>query len=205
MRLGIMGGTFDPIHYGHLLAAELAREKFRLAEVVFVPCGIPPHKPEGTVASSEERYEMTVLATHSNPRFTVSHREVGRVGPSYSVETVWELGEERGKECGLFFITGVDAVSELLTWREPDRLLELCELIAVTRPGSQPQELEEILGQERMKRIHVLTVGGVIVSSTEIRERLREGLSVRYLTPTAVCEYIEEHKLYMNLAEEAGG
>lgn len=205
MRLGIMGGTFDPIHYGHLLAAEWAREEFRLQEVIFVPCGVPPHKPEGAEASAEDRYQMTLLATEPNPHFSASRREVEREGPSYSVETVLEFREEKGKDWEVFFITGVDAVRELLTWREPDRLLGLCQFIAVARPGFEARELEEKLGQERVKRIHLLPVGGVMVSSTEIRERVQRGLSLRYLTPEPACEYIVAHKLYVNPSQGEGG
>lgn len=203
-RLGIMGGTFDPIHYGHLLAAEWTREQFSLREVVFVPCGVPPHKPEGTDASAQDRYQMTLLATESNPHFLVSRREIDRQGPSYSLETVMEFREEKGSDWEVFFISGVDAVKELLTWREPDRLLELCQFVAVTRPGFQPQELEEKLGRERARRIHLLPVPGVMVSSTEVRERVRRGLSIRYLTPDPVREYIAKHRLYVNQGEGRG-
>jgi nicotinate-nucleotide adenylyltransferase len=193
-----MGGTFDPIHYGHLLAAERAREEFSLAEVVFVPCGAPPHKPEGCEASAEDRHRMTVLATEGNPNFSVSRREVERPGPSYSVATVEEFKTERGPDWDIFFITGVDAVRDLLTWKDPDRLLQLCRFIAVTRPGFQPQELEARLGVDRFRRIYLLPVAGVMVSSTEVRDRARRGLSLRYLTPAAVCEYIVAQQLYLN-------
>lgn len=204
MRLGVMGGLFDPIHYGHLLAAEWAREAMSLGEVVFVPCGIPPHRPEGAVASGQDRYRMTVLATQANPYFTVSRLELERSGPSYSVDTVRQLRQERGGDCEIFFITGVDAVRELLTWKEPDRLLELCEVVAVARPGFEPRELEEKLGEERARRIHLLPVGGMMVSSTEIRERVRLGLSIRYLTPEPVCEYIAAQRLYVNRCRRMG-
>lgn len=198
LRLGVMGGTFDPIHYGHLLAAEWAGEEFCLSEVIFVPCGVPPHKPPEGITPAEDRYQMVLLATQTNPNFSVSRQEVEREGPSYSVETVLELKERRGQEWEIFFISGVDAVKELLTWKEPDRLLGLCQFIAVTRPGFAPRELEERLGEERMKRVHLLPVPGVMVSSTEVRERIRRGLSLRYLTPEPVREYIVRRGLYVN-------
>lgn len=204
LRLGIMGGTFDPVHYGHLLAAEWAREEFRLREVIFVPCGAPPHRPLESVSPAEDRYQMVLLATQTNANFSVSRRELEREGPSYSVETVLELKERRGDEWEMFFITGVDAVKELLTWKEPDRLLGLCEFIAVTRPGFPPQELEERLGRERMERVHLLPVPGVMVSSTEVRERVRRGLSLRYLTPEPVRGYILGHGLYVNRVQGQG-
>ncbi len=191
-----MGGTFDPIHYGHLLAAEEARFRFALSQVLFVPCGIPPHKKPYEVTPAEHRYAMTVLATADNPYFRVSRIEIDRPGPSYSVDTVRLLREQFGGETELFFITGLDAVLEILTWRNPDDLIRLCQLIAVTRPGYDAHRLREVLPPHYLERVHLLVIPGMDISSTMIRERVRRGEPIRYLTPDAVCDYIAKHGLY---------
>ncbi len=138
-----MGGTFDPIHYGHLIAAEEARYRFQLARVVFVPCGQPPHKKPYAVTPAEHRYAMTLLATASNPHFIVSRIEIDRPGPSYSVDTV-RLLRQQLPDAELFFITGADAVLEILTWKDSDELIGLCRFIAVTRPGYDLRQLERL-------------------------------------------------------------
>ena len=134
-RIGIMGGTFDPIHYGHLVTAEQAHYQFNLDKVVFVPSGLPPHKVGKHITSPGHRHMMTVLATTSNPHFEVSSIEVDRVGPSYTIDTVRAFRDRYGDEAGLYFITGADAILEMLEWKDSDTLLELCEFIAATRPG----------------------------------------------------------------------
>lgn len=191
-----MGGTFDPIHYGHLIAAEEARHKFNLSQVIFVPCGIPPHKKDYKVTAAEHRYAMTLLATASNPYFSVSRVEIDRPGPSYAVDTIKIFRKQFGEDVELFFITGLDAVLEVLTWKNPDELVRLCHFIAVTRPGYDAQKLQEQLPAHYLDRISLLAIPGVDISSTMIRERVRKGEPIRYLTPDAVCDYIAKHRLY---------
>jgi nicotinate-nucleotide adenylyltransferase len=194
MRLGIMGGTFDPIHYGHLVAAEQARVRFDLDHVTFVPCGQPPHKKDYQVTSAEQRYAMALIATCTNSRFDTSRVEVEREGPSYSVDTLRQF-RARDAQAQLFFITGADAVRELLTWREPQEVTALCRLIAVTRPGYDLRELERQIGA-LARSVSAIEAPGVNVSSTEIRSRVARGESIRYLTPEAVEAYIAKHGLY---------
>ncbi len=195
-RIGIMGGTFDPIHYGHLLAAEEARFRFSMNKVIFVPCGIPPHKKSYAVTPAEHRYAMTVLATASNPRFVVSRIEIDRPGPSYAVDTLRAFRQMFGEGGELFFITGVDAVLEILTWKDKGELVRLCRFIAVTRPGYDVRQLSDRLPSDYLERIIPLVIPGMDVSSTLIRQRVRAGEPIRYLTPDAVCDYIVKHGLY---------
>ena len=194
--IGIMGGTFDPIHFGHLAAAEEARLGFGLDRVVFVPNGVPPHKKPYQLTPAEGRYEMVVLATASNPCFEASRIEVDRPGPSYSVDTVLSFRQRIGQEGKLYFITGLDAILEIRTWRDPTRLAEMCEFIAVARPGFERRPLGEALSGEVLARAHTLDVPGVAISSTGMRARAAAGLSLRYLTPYPVVRYIAEHGLY---------
>lgn len=189
-----MGGTFDPIHYGHLIAAEEARYRFQLARVVFVPCGQPPHKKPYAVTPAEHRYAMTLLATASNPHFIVSRIEIDRPGPSYSVDTV-RLLRQQLPDAELFFITGADAVLEILTWKDSDELIGLCRFIAVTRPGYDLRQLER-LPAHYLQRIVPLVIPGMDISSTLLRQRVRRGEPIRYLAPDAVCDYIAKHGLY---------
>jgi nicotinate-nucleotide adenylyltransferase len=202
--VGIMGGTFDPIHFGHLLAAEEARFRLALDRVVFVPNGEPPHKKDYSVSSGVRRYEMVVLATASNPAFEASRLEVERRGPSYAVDTLRELRGELGRETKLYFITGADAVLELLSWRSPEKLVELCEFVAVTRPGYDLERLGKRLSAELPACVHVLDVPGVHISSTELRRRAAAGESLRYLTPSSVVRYIAAHGLYSGGESGAG-
>jgi len=196
-RIGIMGGTFDPIHYGHLVTAEQAHYQFNLDKVVFVPSGLPPHKVGKHITSPGHRHMMTVLATTSNPHFEVSSIEVDRVGPSYTIDTVRAFRDRYGDEAGLYFITGADAILEMLEWKDSDTLLELCEFIAATRPGYALHNgrIEEIF-VEQANRIHFFEVPALAISSTDIRERLRQGRPVRYLLPDIVVSYIERAELY---------
>jgi nicotinate-nucleotide adenylyltransferase len=194
MRLGVMGGTFDPVHYGHLVAAEEARAQFGLELVMFVPCREPPHHKDYRVTDAEHRYAMTIAATCANPRFTASRVELERPPPSYTIDTMRQLHAQI-PAAELFFITGADAVRELLTWREPRELLALCRLIAVTRPGYDLAGLERDLG-DLARAVHPVEGAGVNVSSTHIRERVARGRSIKYLTPPAVESYIAKHGLY---------
>jgi nicotinate-nucleotide adenylyltransferase len=204
MRLAIMGGTFDPIHYGHLIAAEEARQRFELDRVVFVPCGTPAHKKSYEVTPPEHRYVMVALATASNSAFSVSREELERAGPSYAIDTIRRFRRAGAPDAELFFITGADAILEIGTWHENGRLLEECRFIAVTRPGYDLGRLGRELGDERARLIEVLHVPGIDISSTEIRARAGEGRSLRYLTPDVVVQYIEQHGLYSRVGTVEG-
>jgi len=203
--LGIMGGTFDPVHYGHLVAAEQARARFGLERVIFVPNHAPPHKRDYQVTPAERRHEMVVLATASHPCFEVSRIEIDRPGPSYSVDTLHAFREKLGGSAELYFITGADAVLEVATWHEPEQLFQLCELVAVTRPGHHLDEATKMLTRRLLERIHVLPIPGVDISSTELRRRARSGESLRYLTPPAVVSYLQTHGLYRDGSTAPGG
>ena len=199
-RIGLMGGTFDPIHYGHLVTAEEVRGQFALERVVFVPSGQPPHKaPEG-VTPAEHRYVMTVLATTSNPHFDVSRVDIDRPGPSYTVDTLTAARELYGPDTELYFITGADALLEILTWKSPERLLSLCRFVAATRPGYPLERVELVAGElfrRYRSRVLVVPVPAVAISSSDIRDRVRAGRSIRYLVPEPVAEYIYKHRLYV--------
>ena len=198
-RLGIMGGTFDPIHYGHLLMAEEARQAFALDEVVFVPNGRPAHKKEYLVSAPEERYAMTLLATGSNPCFSTSRIEIERPGPSYTIDTLRGFREIYKDLDALYFITGADAVLEILTWHEYDQLVRECQFIAVTRPGFVLERLPEIADAAFLDHVFYLPIPGLEISSTDLRKRVREGRSVKYLMPEPVEAYIKQQGLYRML------
>ncbi|HEY7400726.1 MAG TPA: nicotinate-nucleotide adenylyltransferase [Actinomycetota bacterium] len=194
-RLGVMGGTFDPIHYGHLVAAEEALEQFRLDEVVFVPTGQPWMKEHEVVSPAEDRYLMTVIATASNPKFSVSRMEVDRDGPTYTVDTLRSLHEEQGAGTTLFFISGADAILEILQWREPEELFDLAHFIAATRPGYDLAHFEE--GATALaSEVTVMHVPALAISSTDIRARIAGGHPIRYLVPEGVKSYVEKAGLY---------
>jgi len=196
MRLGLMGGTFDPIHLGHLVVAEEAREQFRLDRVVFVPNRQPPHKKDYQVTEAEHRYAMCVLATASNPFFEVSREELERPGPSYTVDTIRAFRARVGPNTELYFITGADAVLEIMSWREPDVILGEAHLVAVHRPGFDLGRLAAVVGAERAARILTMPMPGIEISSTELRRRVAEGRSIRHLTADAVVDYINKMSLY---------
>lgn len=195
MRLGILGGTFDPIHFAHLFVAEDACAAFRLDRVLFVPNRRPPHKLGAALAPAEERLAMVRLAVGGNPRFECCDVEMRREGPSYTVETLAQLQREYpGAE--LHFLIGLDAVLELASWRQPDEVLRLARLIAVARPGYSAADLERRLPKTFLDRIAVLPTLGLDISSTTIRERVQRGLPIRYLTPDPVVAHIEASGLY---------
>ncbi|HEU5002454.1 MAG TPA: nicotinate-nucleotide adenylyltransferase [Actinomycetota bacterium] len=190
-RLGIMGGTFDPIHIGHLVCAEEARWQFNLDEVIFVPAGSPWQKR--AVTGAEDRYLLTMLATAGNPHFSVSRIEVDRPGPTYTRETLSALADFHGEAADLFFITGADAVLEILTWKDPDAVLDAASFIAASRPGYDLGRLElERFGD----RVRVIEIPALAISSTDIRRRVREGRPIQYLVPPEVAAFIDERGLY---------
>ncbi|MEV8251522.1 nicotinate-nucleotide adenylyltransferase [Microbacterium sp. NPDC076768] len=187
-RIGVMGGTFDPIHHGHLVAASEVANSFGLDEVVFVPTGHPWQK--SGVSPSEHRYLMTVVATASNPQFTVSRVDIDRDGPTFTIDTLRDLKRER-PDAELFFITGADAVAQILSWRDHDELWELAHFVAVSRPG-------HVLSTDGLPSDNVsqLEVPALSISSTVCRERVRDDQPVWYLVPDGVVQYIAKHHLY---------
>lgn len=201
-NIGIMGGAFDPIHLGHLLAAEEARETYNLEKVIFVPAGYPPHKRGELLSHSEHRYMMTVMATITNPYFKVSRIELDASTHSYTytLDTVKQFIKIFGPQKELFFITGADAILNIITWKDFDELLKICKFIAVTRPGYCLSRLKETLGSvhaDLIPRILILPIPGVAVSSTDIRKRVKGGKTIKYLTTLSVEKYILKHKLYV--------
>jgi len=190
-----MGGTFDPIHYGHLVAAEEALVQFNLDRVVFMPTGEPARKVDRQVTSAEHRYLMTVIATASNPDFTVSRLEVDRPGITYTVDTMLELRTIHGPETELFFITGADAILDILTWKDSARLAGTCTLIAATRPGYDLSRLVAQTGASEFT-IEQMEVPALAISSTDIRTRIAARRPVRYLLPESVAAYVRKNRLY---------
>lgn len=194
-RLGVMGGTFDPIHQGHLVTAEEALWQFELDQVLFVPTGQPWMKHERGVSPAEDRYLMTVIATSSNPRFRVSRLEIDRDGPTYSVDTLRSLRDEYGEGTELFFITGADAILQIFQWKDADQAFELAHFIAATRPGYDLSRFDQERAAEHPK-ITVMDIPALAISSTDIRERVAKGRPIRYLVPEGVKSYIEKAGLY---------
>ncbi len=189
-RVGVMGGTFDPIHHGHLVAASEVQTVFDLDEVVFVPTGQPWQKDTREVSPAEHRYLMTVIATASNPRFTVSRVDIDRPGETYTVDTLRDLRAAR-PEAELYFITGADALAQILSWKNNDELWELAHFVGVTRPGhhlSEPDGLGD--------RVSLLEVPAMSISSTDCRRRVGDDQPVWYLVPDGVVQYIAKHRLY---------
>jgi len=203
MRLGLLGGTFDPVHYGHLLMAECAREQCQLDEVWFVPAAVPPHKQQWTVSPAGQRIEMLELAIGGNDRFSVSRIEIDRGGVSFTVDTLEALHAERPAD-EWYLILGADSLVDLPTWREPVRIAELATIAVCGRPGFDPQlpALAGVLPATLLDSIqrHRVEMPPLGLSSREIRRRVALGLSIRYQTPRAVEKYIETHELYRQAA-----
>jgi nicotinate-nucleotide adenylyltransferase len=186
-----MGGTFDPVHHGHLVAASEVAATHHLDEVIFVPTGHPWQKHEEPVTPAEHRYLMTVIATAANPRFTVSRVDIDRPGPTYTIDTLHDLRDQRGPDADLFFITGADALAQILTWKAAEELFSLAQFIGVTRPG-------HALSTKGLPadRVSLLEVPAMSISSSDIRGRSRRGEPVWYLVPDGVVQYIAKHRLY---------
>ncbi|REE02880.1 nicotinate-nucleotide adenylyltransferase [Citricoccus muralis] len=197
-RLGIMGGTFDPIHHGHLVAASEVASELGLDEVVFVPTGQPWQKDAGRVSPAEHRYLMTVVATASNPRFTVSRVDIDRPGPTYTADTLRDLKTLR-PEAELFFITGADALEQIMTWKNVEKLWDMAQFVGVTRPGHDLVELGPETG------IKLMEIPAMSISSTDCRVRVQGGKPVWYLVPDGVVQYIAKHNLYLPSAHIPGG
>ncbi|MCK5890245.1 MAG: nicotinate-nucleotide adenylyltransferase [Aeromicrobium sp.] len=188
-----MGGTFDPIHHGHLVAASEVQATFGLDEVVFVPTGQPWQKVDREVSPAEHRYLMTVIATAANPRFEVSRVDIDRSGPTYTVDTLTDIARQR-PDADLFFITGADAMAQILTWRDHDEIFELAQFVACTRPGHDLDE--SMLAHLPQDRVTVLEIPALAISSTDCRDRVRSGQPVWYLVPDGVVQYVAKHELY---------
>ncbi|MBE0480329.1 MAG: nicotinate-nucleotide adenylyltransferase [Dehalococcoidia bacterium] len=205
-RLGIFGGTFDPVHQGHLIVAERVREQLRLSRVLFIPAGNPVFKQNRIVSPAPARLEMVRLAIESNPNFEVSSVEIDRPGPTYSEDTILELRSALGSMAKFFFIMGLDLLADLPAWKNPFRLIEECQVVAVTRPGDRfdPKQLEEDL-PGAAHSIMYLDVPRIEISSTDIRNRVAQGLSIKYLVPGDVEQYIREHRLYAKEGGENAG
>ena len=197
-RVGILGGTFDPIHIGHLMLAEAVRDEYELEQVLFIPAAQPPHKLGRKISPAEDRYMMTVLATCSNPTFEVSDIEMRREGPSYSVDTVRALLRASGGDTEYFFIAGTDIIREIHTWERIEELLSICPFIAASRPGCRPdvERTRNLLGDLGVRQIHLLNTPELEISSTDIRERVARGASIRYIVPREVEQYIYKKGLY---------
>lgn len=191
-KLGVLGGTFDPIHTGHLIIAEALREKLDLAQVLFLLSARPPHKSSSTLVSWQDRLRMIKLALKGNPHFQVSHIEIERDGLSYTVETMEQLEQRYSKKNRILFVVGADSILEIFTWREPERLLASRSLVVVPRPGFDLKHLDP----EVAERITVVPTPLIEISSTDIRRRVRDGRSIRYLVPSEVASYIHRKKLY---------
>ncbi|MFG3715275.1 nicotinate-nucleotide adenylyltransferase [Micromonospora sp. NPDC049460] len=190
-RVGIMGGTFDPIHHGHLVAASEVADRFGLDEVVFVPTGQPWQKEDQPVSPAEDRYLMTVIATASNPRFQVSRVDIDRGGPTYTVDTLRDLHAEYGPKVQLFFITGADALERILSWKDLDEIFELAHFIGVTRPGFELTD-----AHLPADTVSLVQVPAMAISSTNCRARVARGEPVWYLVPDGVVQYIAKRRLY---------
>jgi nicotinate-nucleotide adenylyltransferase len=194
-RIGVMGGTFDPIHHGHLVAASEVAQVFTLDEVVFVPTGQPWQKDDRKVSPSEDRYLMTVIATASNPRFSVSRIDIDRGGPTYTIDTLRDLRVERGDEAELFFITGADALAQIMSWQDLNELFALAHFVGVTRPGHR------LTGDGLPEdKVSLVEVPALAISSTDCRERVGQGEPIWYLVPDGIVQYIAKRRLYRRSA-----
>jgi nicotinate-nucleotide adenylyltransferase len=190
-RIGVMGGTFDPIHHGHLVAASEVAHFFTLDEVVFVPTGQPWQKEDRQVSPSEDRYLMTVIATASNPRFSVSRIDIDRPGPTYTIDTLRDLRAERGEDCEYFFITGADALSRMMSWQDVKELFALAHFVGCTRPGHRLTG-HGLPGDQ----VSLVEIPALAISSTDCRERVGAGEPIWYLVPDGIVQYIAKRRLY---------
>jgi len=198
MNIGVLGGTFDPIHYGHLIIAEVAKARLDLAEIIFVPAGLPWLRTNIQLTAAEHRVQMVRLAIGNKPYFKLSTVEVERAGPSYTVETIAELKGQLGAGDELFFILGWDCLAELPKWREPERLIKLCHLAAVPRVDHPKPDLKSLEAAipGLAQRVILLDIPLVDISASEIRQRVAQGLSIGHLVPEPVERYIREQGLY---------
>ena len=199
MKIGIFGGTFDPIHFGHLATAEAVREIFSLDEILFIPAARPPHKLDRSITAEHHRLAMTKLATRSNKFFRVSDMELQRTGLSYTLDTVNELHKIFGQSTELFFIIGADSLADLSKWHAARELVAKCHFIATTRQGVDVDfsAVEKFFGASAVEHIHRVTTPGLEISSTDIREKVHQRRSIKYLVPEVVENYILKEELYL--------
>lgn len=195
MKIAVMGGTFNPIHYAHLISAEQVRECLGFESVLFVPAARPPHKIQPDIVAAKHRYQMVKLAIENNPFFDVSRIELDRAGPSYTIQTIKTLRAEYGENTEIAWIIGADSLIEYKIWKDFDDVLEQCTLIATTRPN---YNLNTVPAEIRDKVVNV-RITGVDISSTEIRQRIQNNDSIRYLVPEPVAVYIDLHRLYREI------
>jgi nicotinate-nucleotide adenylyltransferase len=196
VNIGVLGGTFDPIHIGHLVVAEEARIKLGFSEVLFVPAGQPWLKLDRNITPAVHRVEMVRRAIADNPHFKLSTLEVERPGPSYTVDTLTRLQEQLGSEASLFFVLGRDTLAELPLWKEPKKLVQLCRLVVAPRLGSKDLKHLKTEIPGLLDKVIQLDMPVIGISSSDIRQRIAQGLPIRYLVPAAVEKYITEHKIY---------
>jgi nicotinate-nucleotide adenylyltransferase len=191
VRIGIMGGTFDPIHHGHLVAASEVAHAFGLDEVIFVPTGQPWQKDVAAVSAAEDRYLMTVIATASNPRFSVSRVDIDRPGQTYTMDTLADLRAERGPGAEFYFITGADALAQIMSWKDADALFAQAHFVGCTRPGHRlsPSGLPD-------GRVSLIEIPALAISSSECRDRVKAGEPIWYLVPDGIVQYIAKRGLY---------
>ena len=192
MKIAIMGGTFNPIHYGHLISAEQVRDGLGYDKILFIPSARPPHKSQPDMLTAEHRYQMVLLATADNPYFEVSRIELDREGPSYTIQTIRTLRNRYGTSTDLAWIIGADSLIEYKIWKDFDGVLEQCTMIATTRPNYDMQRVPS----EIRNRVKTYRITGIDISATEIREHIRNNVSIRYLVPDSVVDYISNNKLY---------
>lgn len=189
MKIGILGGTFNPIHIGHLILGEEALWKLKLDKVTFVPAYLPPHKEQEGIIDAEHRFKMVSLAIEGNPKFEVSRIEIDAKEKSYSVDTIKRFKQQYGAEAEIFFIAGSDSLKELFSWKEVNEIFALSKFIVAKRPGYPIEELPQ--------HVQAVVITEIEISSSDIRKRLKEGRSIRYLVPESVREYIKKNKLYI--------
>lgn len=200
-RIGIFGGTFDPVHYGHLLLAETCREQLNLDSVVLLPAGSPPHKSDSDISPASHRLEMLKLAVSGCPEFQIDERELKREGPSYTVLTLQELSSEQ-PDSTLYFLMGADSLRDIPGWKDPQQILQLATVVAVNRPGIPLPETAEVRvwAGDLADSIQVIQTLGTDLSSSTLRNQVAANLSIRFMTPRAVAVYIEQHELYRTAA-----
>jgi nicotinate-nucleotide adenylyltransferase len=206
-RIGISGGTFDPLHHGHLIIAEDIRESFQLDKVIFIPSGLPPHKDVDKITNAQHRYNMVEIGIKGNPFFEASPIEINRPGFTYTIDTLIQLKSEYEKNTKIYFITGADVIPELLTWRNYQQIFKMCEFVAVLRPGFKKSSFLGTVNNIRVKYgavIHATEAPLIGISSTIIRDRMRQNKSIKYLVPEGVEQYIYENGLYANSKRKIG-
>ena len=200
VKIGILGGTFDPIHLGHLVLAEQVREKLKLDRVIFIPSASPPHKTNRKLSSAKDRFRMTVLALEGNPKFSISDMELKREGLSYTVDTLRTL-KKTYRNSEIFFLTGSDVLDEIDTWKDPEQIYKLVKVVIAIRPGFDDFDPKEYYARKGI----IIPITGVDISSTKIRNMVKSRKSIRYLVPAKVEEYIKKKKLYRNHPSNQAG